>query len=130
MVASTNEDLLRQGYVAFASGDLNIVQSLFADDIVWHSGGANQLTGDYVGLQQVLGYFARLMEATCGTFRLEVHDILANDVHGVVLLTVHGQREGRTLAMREVNIWHLEDGKATEFWTFEEDSREMDQFFG
>jgi hypothetical protein len=129
-VAHTNEDLLRQGYAAFASGDLATVQSLFADDIVWHSGGANQMTGDYTGHQEVLGFFGRLMEVTGGTFRLEIHDILANDSHGIVLVTMHGERNGRVVSLREVNIWHLEDGKALEFWAFPEDSYQMDQFFG
>ncbi len=94
-MANTNEDLLRQGYAAFASGDLATVQALIADDIVWHSGGANQLTGDYTGHQEVLGFIGRLMEVTGGTFRLEIHDILANDSHGIVLVTMHGERDGR-----------------------------------
>jgi ketosteroid isomerase-like protein len=127
---ATNEELLRQGYEAFATGDLATVQALFADEIVWHSGGANQMTGDYAGHQEVLGYFGRLMELTGGTFRLEIHDILANEMHGIVLVTVHGERNGRVVALREVNIWHLENGKAMEFWAFPEDSYQMDQFFG
>jgi uncharacterized protein len=129
-VVNTNEDLLRQGYAAFASGDLATVQALIADDIVWHSGGANQLTGDYSGHQEVLGFFGRLLDVTGGTFRLEVHDILANDTHGIVLVTVHGHRDGRSVAAREVNIWHLEDGKAKEFWSFAENGAEMDDFLG
>jgi ketosteroid isomerase-like protein len=130
MPSVTNEELLRQGYAAFASGDLATVQSLFAEDIVWHSAGANQLTGDYAGHHEVLGYFGRLMELTGGTFRLEIHDVLANEMHGIVLVTVHGERNGQVVALREVNIWHLENGKAKEFWAFPEDSYQMDQFFG
>ncbi len=130
MSSVTNEELLRQGYAAFASGDLATVQALFAEDIVWHSAGANQLTGDYAGHQEVLGYFGRLMELTGGTFRLEIHDVLANEMHGIVLVTVHGARNGQVVALREVNIWHLENGKAKEFWAFPEDSYQMDQFFG
>ncbi len=129
-MANSNEDLLRRGYAAFASGDLETVQSLFAEDIVWHSGGANRLTGDYTGHDEVLGYLLTLMEFTGGTFRIEIHDILANDMHGMVLVTMHGERDGRTLAAREVNIWRIEDGKAREFWSFAEDGAEFDEFFG
>ena len=64
-----------------------------------------------------------------GSFRLDVHDILANDTHGTVLATARGERDGQTLAAREVNIWHLADGKATEFWTFAEDQPAIDRFF-
>jgi uncharacterized protein len=127
---ATNEELLRQGYAAFADGDLDTVRSLLAEDIVWHNGGANQLAGEYTGREEVFEYFGQLMEVTSGTFRLEVHDILANDMHGIVLVTVHAEREGETLAMNEVHIWHLEQGQAEEFWSFAEDVAEMDRFFG
>jgi hypothetical protein len=35
------------------------------------------------------------MQETDGTFRLEVHDILANDDRGVVLVRPNAQRKGR-----------------------------------
>jgi ketosteroid isomerase-like protein len=127
---ATNEQLLRQGYKAFADGDLDTVRSLLADDIVWHNGGANQLAGEYTGPEEVVDLFGQLMEVTGGTFRLDVHDILANDTHGIVLVTVHAERDGRRLDMNEVHIWHLEQGHAEEFWSFAEDVAEMDAFFG
>jgi uncharacterized protein len=127
---ATNERLLRQGYAAFADGDLDSIRALLAEDIVWHNGGANQLAGEYTGRDEVFDLFGQLMEVTDGTFRLDVHDILANDMHGIVLVTVHAEREGRTLAMHEVHIWHLEQGQAEEFWSFAEDVAEMDDFFG
>jgi uncharacterized protein len=127
---ATNEALLRQGYAAFADGDLDTVRSLLAEDIVWHNGGANQLSGEYTGREEVLDLFGQLMEVTGGTFRLDVHDVLANDMHGIVLVTMHAEREGETLDMDEVHIWHLEQGQAEEFWSFAENVAEMDRFFG
>jgi uncharacterized protein len=129
-MAHPNEDLLRRGYAAFEAGDMETVLGLFADDILWHISGESQLAGDYRGHAEVMGFFGRLFEVTSGTFRLEVHDVLANDTHGTVLVTAHGEREGHRLAMREVNIWHFADGKCTEFWAFAEDSAELDRFFG
>ncbi len=129
-MAHQNEELLRRGYAAFGTGDLETVFSVFADDIIWHVGGENQLAGDYSGHEAVMGFFGRLIEITGGTFRLDIHDVLANDTHGTVLVTAHGEHDGRTLAMRQVNIWHLANGKATEFWAFAEDSAELDRFFG
>ncbi len=129
-MANPNEELLRRGYEAFASGDMDTVLALFSDDITWHVGGSNQLSGDYHGPQEVMGFFGRLIEVTGGTFRLDVHDVLANDTHGAVLVTAYGQRDGRALAMREVNVWHLSEGKATEFWALADDTAELDRFFG
>ena len=116
-----NEDLLRRGYEAFATGDIDTVLSVLSHDIAWHVGGSNQTSGDYHGHQEVVGFFMKLVELSGGTFRLDVHDVLANDTHGAVLVTAHGERDGQPLAVREANIWHLADGKATEFWAFAED---------
>jgi ketosteroid isomerase-like protein len=128
-MAHPNEDLLRRGYAAFGSGDIETVMSVFAEDIVLHSGGTNQLAGDYHGHDEVIAYLGKLMELSGGTFRLDVHDILANDQHGTVLVTARAERGGKTLNSREVNIWHLANGKATEFWTFIENQDEADDFF-
>lgn len=128
-MANANEDLLRRGYAAFAAGDIDTVLGVFADDIAWHISGQSQISGDYHGHQEVVGFFGRLMELTGGTFRLEVHDVLANDTHGAVLVTVYAQRDGEQFEMREVHTWHLAGGKATEFWAFEDDTAETDRFF-
>jgi len=85
-MAHPNEDLLRRGYAAYNSGDMDTVQALFDDDIVWHAGGSNQTTGEYRGFQEIMGFFGKVMELSGGTFRTEIHDVLANDTHGVVLV--------------------------------------------
>jgi uncharacterized protein len=129
-MAHPHEDLLRRGYAAFASGDLDTVKSIMADDIVWHIGGASQLAGDYHGQAEVMGFFGKVTELSAGTFHLEIHDVLANDEHGTVLVTAHGERDGQSLAARTVHIWHLAGGKFTEFWGFYEKPDEVDAFFG
>lgn len=128
-MAHPNEKLLRRGYEAFGAGDMDTVLAIFHPDIVWHNGGSNQITGDLRGHQEVMGFFGKLMELTGGSFHLDIHDIVANDVHGVALVTAHGERDGQTFAVREANIWHLADGKATEFWTFAEDQAAIDRLF-
>ncbi len=57
MTDHPNLEIARAGYEAFASGDLAAVSDLLSDDIVWHSGGNNILTGDYEGKEAVLGFF-------------------------------------------------------------------------
>jgi uncharacterized protein len=128
-MANANEELLRRGYDAFAAGDIDTVLGVFAPDIAWHIPGESQISGDYHGHQEVMAFLGKLMEITGGTFRLEVHDVLANDTHGAVLVTAYAQRDGQPFEMREVHTWHVAGGKATEFWAFEEDSAETDEFF-
>jgi ketosteroid isomerase-like protein len=91
-----NVDLMRRGYAAFGAGDMATVGELFADDIVWHSTGAGPLSGDYRGKEAVFGFFGKLMEMA--TLRQDIHDIVANDEHAVVLIKGHAERpDGRAL---------------------------------
>ena len=96
-MAHPNEDLVRRGYKAFGTGDIATLSELFADDIVWHAGGRSPITGDYKGKDEVFGFFAQLAERAGGTFRIDIHDVLANDEHVVALVMATGEREGKTL---------------------------------
>ncbi len=78
--------------------------------------GAGPLRGDYRGRDEVFGFFGRLLEETGGTFRLDVHDVLANDEHAVALCTLSASRGGKSVEVPVANVSHLRDGKVTEFW--------------
>jgi uncharacterized protein len=113
-----NIEHARRGYAAFGSGDLATLSELIADDAVWHARGVGPLSGDYRGRDQVFGFFGRLAEETGGTFRLDVHDILANDEHTAVLATLTASRGGKSIEVPVVNVSHNDDnGRITEFWT-------------
>jgi len=116
----------RAGYEAFAKGDMATLGGLLADDIVWHVGGNNIFTGDYSGKESVFGFFARLVQETGGTFKNEVHDILVNDTHGVALVTASASRKGESAGGKAAQVFHMKDGKLTEFWSFAEDQRPFD----
>jgi len=120
---------MRTGYEAFGKGDMDTIRSLFAEDIVWHAPGRNPLSGTYHGVDEVLGQFAKLMEMTGGTFRLELHDVLADDDHAVVLVRAQAERGGRRLDDTSVQVWHIKDGKATEQWLHPGDLYANDEFF-
>lgn len=123
-----NVALMRKGYEAFAGGDFTTVGELFADDIVWHSPGTNPLSGEFKGKDQVFGLFARLAELTNGTFQQEIHDIVANDDH--VCVMIHNSwSKPKSFEGRAVQVWHMRDGKATEFWLFPEDLAASDAAF-
>jgi ketosteroid isomerase-like protein len=124
-----NATLFRKGYAAFGSGDMATVASLLADDVVWHAPGHNALAGDYTGIPAVLGLFGRTFELTGGTFRTEVHDIVANDVHGVALVTISGSRDGKTITASNAHVVHFHDGKLTESWQTSSDQAVIDELF-
>jgi uncharacterized protein len=116
MTEHSNVELTRRGHAAFAVGDLQALSDMMADNVTWHVSGG-PLTGIYRGRDDVLGFFARLAEETAGTFRLEVHDVLANDEHSVALCTLSASRGDRSVDVPVVNVSHVREGKITEFWT-------------
>ena len=128
-MAHPNEDLIRRGYDAFARGDLDTLRGLFADDIVWHAGGNNPLSGDYRGQDEVFGFFGRIGQETGGTFRIDIHDVLGNDEHVVVLSTTSAERAGRSLSDNNVGVYHVTDGRVTEAWFHATDQAAVDAFW-
>ena len=128
-MAHPNEDLVRRGFAAFATGDMATLNDLLADDVVWHVGGRSMITGDYKGKPEVFGFFGQLATGTAGTFHLEIHDILANDEHAVGLVTVSGERAGKKLNDNGVQIFHVKGGKVTETWFHPNDQYAADDFW-
>ncbi len=129
MTAQDDARIIRSGYEAFGKGDIPAVLALFAEDIKWHIPGRNPLAGDYVGAEAVLGFFGKLQERSGGSFRLEVHDLLASEDHVVALCTEIAHRGDTSLNSQTVHVWHLRDGKATEFWGAAADAYAQDEFW-
>jgi ketosteroid isomerase-like protein len=77
MAEHPNAEAVRRGYSAFANAEMEGIQSLFADDVVWHVGGRSPLSGDYRGKEAVLGFLGDLVSQTGGTYGGEVHDVMA-----------------------------------------------------
>jgi len=129
-MAHPNEDLVRRGYAAFQSGDMDTLRGLFADDIVWHAPGRNQLSGDFKGIDAVIGTFAKTFELTQGSFVLELHDVIANDEHAVALVRINAKRGDASLEDNSVQVFEISDGKVTEQWLYPGDLYAADAFWG
>ena len=128
-MAHPNEDLVRRAFDAFATGDVDTMRELTDQDAVWHTPGRNLVSGYYRGQDEILGFFARVAELTGGTFRAELHDVVANDEHAVAIYVTRGEREGRTLENRTVLVSHVRNGKFTESWMMSDDQYAADEFF-
>lgn len=125
-----NEDLVRQGYAAFASGDTEALVSQFFDpDIRWHFPGRTALSGHHEGAAEVAGMFGLLAQMSGGTHRTELHDVIANDGHAVAMHTARAERAGKQLEINAVNVFHIRDGKVIEAWTLHADSYGFDEFY-
>ena len=123
-IIERNIEQARRGYKAFNDGDIQTVMDLIAEDCVWHGGPYGPFAGDYKGKAAILDFFMKFAQLTEGTYKADIHDILANDQHGIVLGTSSGTRKGKTREDKFVDVVHLDaDGKIKEFWRFVEDQQ-------
>jgi uncharacterized protein len=130
MAEHPNVARIRDGYAAFAKGDFAVLNDLFAEEIVWHTSGRNQLSGDYRGRDAVYASFGKLMEVTEGSFHLDLHAVFADDEHGVALVVSTASKGGRSIEVNDAHVFHLRDGKVVEFWDASTDPYALDEFIG
>lgn len=129
-MAHPNEDIVRDGYAAFARGDLDALQNhFFAPDLLWHYSGRSPLAGDFAGIDQVMGWLGRTFELSEGTLTVELHDVVGNADHVVALITSRASRGGKQLDDNGVQVFHMRDGKVTEVWTLPGDQYADDEFW-
>jgi uncharacterized protein len=128
-VRHPNADLLAAQIDALARGDVVAAMSFYTDDVVFHYPGRNPLSGDYRGKGAVLALLSKVMQLTGGSFRPEVHDILASDDHVAALVTVRAERDRTRVEWLSVDLFHVRDGKLSEHWVHEVDQELVDQFW-
>lgn len=129
MVEHANTDLFRSAYAAFTTGDMAKLAEVFAEDLVWHTPGRNPLSGVYTSRDAAFESFSKEFELSGGTYRPEIHDVLANDEHTVALLHVTASRNGKTLDQNYALIFHIRDGRITEAWEALTDEAAWDEFW-
>jgi len=129
MGAQDNGELIRSGYEAFSKGDMETIAKIFDPNIRWTVSGRNKISGTYNGLEETFAFFGKLMELTDGTFAVGIHDLLASDDHVVVLVKESASRQGKALESDDVHVWHIDKGKAVEFWGISKDQHEVDEFW-
>jgi len=124
-----NEELLRREYDGRARGDLEAVGATFDDQIVWHVPGRNAISGTYRGKDEVMEYIRKRQTLAGGTFRITVHDVLANDEHGFVIASGSATRKGRDWVWRGHGLYRFHDGKIAECWLLPEDQYLFDEIW-
>ena len=59
-----------------------------------------------------------------------LHDVLANEQHGVLLYTVTAQHEDRSIRYRYIDLYHFREGQISEVFGYPaDDARAFDEFY-
>lgn len=128
-MAHKNETALRKADAEMLKGNVQAMFDLFDDDVVFHIGGRNKMSGDFKSKEMLQEMFAKLLQVL-GTPEMETHDILANDTHGIILQTFRGERGGERITINSIATFHFgAGGKITEAWFIDEDPYTADPFY-
>ncbi len=117
-----NVALARELEEAMSRGDMEALERLIADDVIWHE----------IGRSEPRRGKQALREATADAdyeIKTETHDIVASDDHVVALVNATATRGGRTLKYRTAEIHHIRDGRLVERWAFSDDTAAIVDFF-
>jgi ketosteroid isomerase-like protein len=117
MTMHANETATRAAFEAFSAGDLDGIRAFFADDVTWHQGGADALTGEYHGIDAVIGLLTKQFELSDGTVHAELLDVYATDTRTIAIERVTATRNGATLDTVVPLVFDGTDGRAHEVWS-------------
>jgi ketosteroid isomerase-like protein len=120
-MAHPHEDLLRRAYADFARGDLDGYLRACTKSITFRVPGRSRLGGTYTRERFGPDLIGMVMEATGGTFRETVLDVIANDTRGVVLAHHEFERNGRTHGYNTAHFYRIDNGRLASFEEYPED---------
>jgi uncharacterized protein len=125
----SNALLLKKLYSDFSRGDVSAVLAACAEEMTFSIPGKSALAGKYTKATFASDFVTKLMELSGGTIQLTVHDILANDQHGVALISETLTRNGQKLEFRGCHIWRFQNGKPLAGYAYPRDLYQYDQIW-
>jgi uncharacterized protein len=128
--AINNGDLVRQGYEAFNSADLETLGRLFSEGASWITPGRSSVAGHARGRDTVFAQFGRYGAETAGTFRAELKQVLTAP-DGTVIGLHHntGERNGKQLNTDCCIVFEFEGGRVVSGREYFSDLYNWDQFW-
>lgn len=120
--------LAKRLWQAHSVGDVAALESLYAEDVVWHSSGRGAHAGHHRGRENVLGFLAGIGEDVA-RLNASLEDILVGEAYVANLMRVSGRRGDRSLDMTYVVLIRIERERIAEVWSFPQDLHAVDAFW-
>ncbi len=111
---------------AFRAGDLDLVETLIAPEVVWHVPGRHEMVETIDGRDAVLSWLAQL--GNIGFWLVE-HDVFASDQHVCAISTMGARRESVDVQTRVISIFRYRDGRQIERWLYPDDTAAWNTIF-
>ena len=121
-----NAAVVRALYEARGRGDLQAAAALLAPDVEWHE--PYEFLGDIHGREAVVEALREAVEATAGSFHIDLHDLLANDEHGIQLVHWLASKADRRVEWHGVHVYHFRDGRLDHTWVHVDPQQDVDDF--
>ncbi len=111
---------------AFRAGDFEVVETLIAENVVWHVPGEHSMAGTIDGRQELLSWLVQLPSIG---FWLVEDDVFASDQHVCAISTMGARRDRVDVQTRVVSIFRYSDGRQLERWMYPDDSAAWNKIF-
>jgi ketosteroid isomerase-like protein len=129
-MATANEQVVKDGYAAFSAGDMDALRDLMVPDMVHNVPGDNAISGEYKGIDNVLGLYGKLFELTDGTMSVTLNSTTAKgDDHVIAKHTGKAERNGKTLDSDATLDFTINDGKIARIDESNDDQGAEDAFW-
>ena len=127
---ASNEDVVKKGYEAFTSGDMDSLKKMFTDDFVHHVPGSSQIAGDHNGPDGAIALYGKLFELSGGTLNVDAKSFKADGDTVAVTQQTTAERGGKKLDQSEVLTFKVKDGKMARLDEAPSDQSAYDDFWG
>ena len=125
-----NAAIVRRGYEAFNTADIETLTELFDESASWHTPGRSSVAGDHEGRDAVFAQFGRYGGETGGTFKAALQYVTADDDGRVVGMHHNSaERDGKKLDTACCIVFEVKDGKITDGRENFHDLYNWDQFW-
>ena len=123
------KDVVERYAKAWAAGDTAAIMASYGDDVVFHYGGRNALSGDHVGKAaalRALSDFSRRTERRL----IAIVDVMAGGERGVVIAReALGKGDARVEVERTL-VYRVQSGRIDECWVYDADQALVDRLVG
>ena len=118
----SNTDILRQGYAAFAAGDIPEVLAMFHDNIEWTEPAGHIYAGTSMGADAIVQNVFMPLDTEWDSYLVEPDTFICEGDQVAALGWVSGKYKATGIAFqaRFVHWWTMTDGRATRFEAIED----------